>query len=241
MSKPTLRVSEIFGPTIQGEGTLIGMPTLFVRTGGCDYRCSWCDTPHAVLSVYRSRWKEMTPGEVLAELHKRQAPPFLVTLSGGNPAIQGGLSQLLDLGHADGYTFAMETQGSVPRAWFSKLDHLVLSPKPPSSGMATDLGILRACAAAAPSSLTVKVVVFDAVDFAFAGTMFNAVPQAERVVQVGNRDWSPEVVPSASALLVEMERLWGMVLDAAAWDPTWRTVRVLPQLHTMLWGNRVGV
>ena len=40
----TIAISEIFGPTIQGEGALIGKPTVFVRTGGCDYRCSWCDT-----------------------------------------------------------------------------------------------------------------------------------------------------------------------------------------------------
>lgn len=39
-----IRISEIFGPTIQGEGALIGEPTVFVRTGGCDYRCSWCDS-----------------------------------------------------------------------------------------------------------------------------------------------------------------------------------------------------
>ena len=38
-AKPAeIRVSEIFGPTIQGEGVLIGLPTVFVRTGGCDYR-----------------------------------------------------------------------------------------------------------------------------------------------------------------------------------------------------------
>ena len=36
----TLRIAEIFGPTIQGEGALIGEPTVFVRAGGCDYRCS---------------------------------------------------------------------------------------------------------------------------------------------------------------------------------------------------------
>lgn len=37
-------VLEIFGPTIQGEGMVIGQKTMFVRTGGCDYRCSWCDS-----------------------------------------------------------------------------------------------------------------------------------------------------------------------------------------------------
>jgi 7-carboxy-7-deazaguanine synthase len=40
-------ISEIFGPTIQGEGALVGKPTVFVRTGGCDYRCDWCDTVYA--------------------------------------------------------------------------------------------------------------------------------------------------------------------------------------------------
>jgi len=49
-----IRVSEIFGPTIQGEGALIGQPTVFVRTGGCDYRCSWCDSLHAVDSRFRA-------------------------------------------------------------------------------------------------------------------------------------------------------------------------------------------
>ena len=54
-----IRISEIFGPTIQGEGALIGQPTVFVRTGGCDYRCAWCDSLHAVDSRFRAdgaRW-----------------------------------------------------------------------------------------------------------------------------------------------------------------------------------------
>jgi hypothetical protein len=40
--------------TIQGEGPVIGRPTVFVRTGGCDYRCTRCDTPYAVLPEYRT-------------------------------------------------------------------------------------------------------------------------------------------------------------------------------------------
>ena len=51
--KPRIRISEIFGPTIQGEGPLMGRPTVFVRTGGCDYRCRWCDTLYAVLPEFR--------------------------------------------------------------------------------------------------------------------------------------------------------------------------------------------
>jgi 7-carboxy-7-deazaguanine synthase len=44
----TFPVIEIFGPTIQGEGAEAGLSTHFLRVGGCDYRCSWCDTMYAV-------------------------------------------------------------------------------------------------------------------------------------------------------------------------------------------------
>ena len=65
-----IRISEIFGPTIQGEGPLIGRPTVFVRTGGCDYRCTWCDTLYAVLPAYRNEWAFMTPADIMARVEE---------------------------------------------------------------------------------------------------------------------------------------------------------------------------
>jgi hypothetical protein len=44
-----IAVVEIFGPTIQGEGPLAGSKTMFIRFGGCDYRCQKCDSLHAVI------------------------------------------------------------------------------------------------------------------------------------------------------------------------------------------------
>jgi uncharacterized Fe-S radical SAM superfamily protein PflX len=44
-----LAVVEVFGPVIQGEGPLAGSKTMFVRFGGCDYRCTKCDSLHAVI------------------------------------------------------------------------------------------------------------------------------------------------------------------------------------------------
>ncbi len=135
---PGIRVSEIFGPTIQGEGMLIGLPTVFVRTGGCDYRCSWCDSLHAVDSRFRHDWEMMSPDAVWQKVIALSGgQPVMVSLSGGNPAIQP-LGPLIDRGHGEGYRFALETQGSVPKQWFADLDVLVLSPKPPSSEMTTD-------------------------------------------------------------------------------------------------------
>src|SRR3982751_5039556 len=85
----TILISEILGPTVQGEGALIGKPTVFVRTGGCDNRCVWCDTLYAVLPEYKSDWYPMTTEEVFAEVQRLSSnKSILVTLSGGNPAIQ---------------------------------------------------------------------------------------------------------------------------------------------------------
>ena len=72
-SAETIRISEIFGPTIQGEGMLIGQPTVFVRTGGCDYRCSWCDTLHAVDSAYRHDWTPMDAEAIWQEVRDLKA------------------------------------------------------------------------------------------------------------------------------------------------------------------------
>ncbi len=122
---------------------LIGQPTVFVRTGGCDYRCSWCDTLHAVDSEYREQWQPMSVEEIWMEVRRLSGGvPLTVSLSGGNPAIQP-LGPLIDRGHGEGYRFALETQGSVARDWFADLDVLVLSPKPPSSGMETDFAEAR--------------------------------------------------------------------------------------------------
>ena len=114
-----IRISEIFGPTVQGEGALIGKPTVFVRTGGCDFRCRWCDTLYAVLPAYRHDWAPMRPEDILARVEELTGGvPVLVTLSGGNPAIQP-LGRLIALGKERGHRFAMETQGSVANDWFA--------------------------------------------------------------------------------------------------------------------------
>src|SRR4028118_1642746 len=120
--KPIL-VSEILGPTIQGEGALVGRPTVFVRTGGCDYRCSWCDTLYAVLPEYRGEWLKMSAEEILQRVLALSGGPILITVCGGNPGLQP-LQPLLARGHAQGFSFALETQGSVAKEWFAKLDYL---------------------------------------------------------------------------------------------------------------------
>ncbi len=174
----TIAVSEIFGPTVQGEGAVIGKPTVFVRTGGCDYRCSWCDSKYAVLPEFRNTWRRMPAVEVFAEVRRLSPRPILVTLSGGNPALQP-FGSLIRLGKAEGYRFTIETQGTLARDWFADLDYLTLSPKPPSSGMETDWEKLASCVEAGgpKTEMVMKVVVFDERDYAHAKEVAAASPR----------------------------------------------------------------
>ncbi|OCP19084.1 MULTISPECIES: 7-carboxy-7-deazaguanine synthase QueE [unclassified Ensifer] len=242
MTGAAIRVSEIFGPTIQGEGVLIGQPTVFVRTGGCDYRCSWCDTLHAVDSDYREQWRPMSVEEIWEEVRRLSGGvPLTVSLSGGNPAIQP-LGPLIDRGHAEGYRFALETQGSVARDWFADLDVLVLSPKPPSSGMETDFAKLNDCLSMAIGRpMTVlKIVVFDDRDYVYAKDVARRYPSLPVYLQPGNHTPPPPEDDSAAVDIdgVMNRMLW--LIDKVTGDK-WFDARVLPQLHVLLWGNRRGV
>jgi 7-carboxy-7-deazaguanine synthase len=229
-------VNEAFGPTIQGEGALIGKPTVFVRTGGCDYRCSWCDSLYAVLPEYKSEWQAMTTEEVFAEVQRLSGgKPILVTLSGGNPAIQP-LEPLIDLGHQHGYTFAIETQGSVAQPWFAKLDYLTLSPKPPSSKMKTNWQRLDKCLDIVRferhCATILKVVVFDDADYAYAQEVHFRYPHIPMYLQVGN-----ETVGNFDVTKVLQKLEW--LINKVIAD-RWNSVVVLPQLHTLIWQNQRG-
>ena len=231
-----IRISEIFGPTIQGEGALIGQPTVFVRTGGCDYRCSWCDTLHAVDSEFRREWTPMSAEEIFVKVETlSNGKPLMVSLSGGNPAIQP-LGELIKLGHDKGYQFALETQGSIAQDWFADLDILTLSPKPPSSGHETDWDAFDECLKAAGNGpeTVMKIVIFDQTDYEYAQDAANRYPALRLYLQPGNHQVEGE--PDISGLNERL--LW---LAEKVTNDNWHKAHVLPQLHVMLWGNQKGV
>ena len=235
----TLRISEIFGPTIQGEGALIGVPTVFVRTGGCDFRCSWCDSLHAVDSAYRHTWTPMTAQAVWDEVERLAGAPLTVTLSGGNPATQD-LAPLIALGRAKGYRFAVETQGSIARDWFAALDLLTLSPKPPSSGMETDHAALDACVASGAARAVLKIVVFDEADYAYARDVAARYPALDVFLQPGNHTPPPPDDDGAPVDHAGIMARMRWLVDRALAD-RWYGATILPQLHVAIWGNERGV
>lgn len=237
MTGTTIRISEIFGPTIQGEGALIGQPTIFVRTGGCDYRCSWCDTMFAVDSKYRDEWTPMSAEEIMNRVEELSGgKKLMISLSGGNPATQD-CSELIRLGRSMGYRFALETQGSIAQDWFADLDVLTLSPKPPSSGMKTDWAKFEECLSAAKGKpeIALKFVVFDEADYAYARAAAESYSDLPVYLQPGN-EIKPQEDANKDALMERMR--W--IVDRVAGDE-WFSATVLPQLHVMLWGNQRGV
>ena len=225
-------VVEIFGPTIQGEGPLIGVPTMFIRFGGCDYRCKWCDTPYAVLpEEVKKNSTGMTAEQIVEKVNQSQHCEW-VTFSGGNPLLYD-LSELVDRLHEDGWRIAVETQGTVYREWVQKADLLVVSPKPPSSGMTTDFIKLKQFMD--HPNVALKVVVFDDTDYEYAVYIRQKFddPSISFTLQVGNT-----VGEDTLSNLVEKLR-W--LIERAVKDKRLFNVRVLPQLHVWVWGNQRGV
>ncbi len=238
MSSASVPVIELFGPTIQGEGPDGGRPAHFVRFGGCDYRCSWCDTLYAVEPAQvRAQARQLTAEQIAGELAALPAGPTLVVLSGGNPALLE-LGALVARLHADGWEVAVETQGSVWRDWLADVDRLVVSPKPPSSGMcdAERTAAVEAFLARVNGSGALKLVVFDAADLAFAERLAQAHPRLPLFLSAGT-DQGLDDDETRRRLLDRLRWLF----EAVAARPALAQARVAPQLHVLAWGTARGV
>ncbi|MFC5405216.1 7-carboxy-7-deazaguanine synthase QueE [Cohnella soli] len=237
-------VLEVFGPTVQGEGMVIGRKTMFVRTAGCDYSCNWCDSAFTWDGTGKDQIRMLTAEEVKAELLSEAGEAVFshVTLSGGNPALLPQLGQLVDLLREGGTTVALETQGSRWQDWFLNIDELTLSPKPPSSGMDTNWDVLDAIIEklrkARRHAFSLKVVVFDNDDLRYASKVHHRYPDVPFFLQSGNDDVNERDADLLlRRLIFRYEWLVGTVTSSAEWSD----VRVLPQLHAWLWGNKRGV
>lgn len=99
----TYPIVEIFA-SIQGEGVHLGIPTTFVRFGGCNLHCSWCDTKF-------DNFHKQTIGEIMNQV-VALAPQYVV-FTGGEPTLHD-LTRLLQELKASGYIMGIETNGTNP-------------------------------------------------------------------------------------------------------------------------------
>jgi 7-carboxy-7-deazaguanine synthase len=114
----TLTVAEVFGPTVQGEGRTCGQRASFIRLGGCNLKCRWCDTPYtwdASRYALREELQRRPADDVLAEVFGHGTP--IVVITGGEPLLQQDQPAwerlLAGLGGA-GREIEVETNGTVP-------------------------------------------------------------------------------------------------------------------------------
>ncbi|MCP2503396.1 MAG: 7-carboxy-7-deazaguanine synthase QueE, partial [Candidatus Thalassarchaeaceae archaeon] len=110
-------IVEIFH-SVQGEGYHNGIPSIFIRFGGCNLRCPWCDTDFDV-------WTDMSIGEIVNELSKYDCDRIIFT--GGEPALQDLVSLSACLKPL-GYYLSIETNGTIliPK---DTIDWVCVSPK----------------------------------------------------------------------------------------------------------------
>lgn len=199
--------------SLQGEGKNIGLPTYFIRLGGCNLNCRWCDTRYA-----SDRGEELTVSEILDLC----IPYPRICVTGGEPLLHDDIVELLHGLLESGKEIVVETNGSLDLSPIPEDPRIMISMdiKCPSSGM-DDRMLLDNIPLLKPKD-QLKFVVFDDRDLDFAVNVIRErQPICESIFSpVGGMD----LEPLAEEVLLRR-------LD----------VRVLPQLHKVIWGRRSGV
>lgn len=126
---PELRVKEIYR-SIQGESTWAGWPCVFVRTAGCDIRCTYCDEPQALTTAGSEKLEIDQVLERVAALGTR-----LVELTGGEPLLQSAAPELVRRLCDAGYTVLVETGGHRDISVLDPRAHAIVDVKTPGSAM----------------------------------------------------------------------------------------------------------
>lgn len=208
-----MRVCEIFN-SIQGEGLTMGAPTVFVRAVGCNLRCSWCDTGYSF-----EGGTDMTVEEILEEV----GDCFRVCFTGGEPMLQPDAVELIERLVSKGIQVVLETNGSVDLSEVPRDPLVMISMdiKCPSSGMTDRMMFSNIDLLSSKDQL--KFVIKDQadLDFAVGFVRSHRIPCPVIFGPVGG----------TGRLEWLVDRVLREHLD----------VRVLPQLHKIIWGDRQGV
>jgi 7-carboxy-7-deazaguanine synthase len=114
-------ISEVY-ESFQGEGPFAETPSLFIRTSGCNLRCSFCDTPY---TSWNPEGEQISLDELAAKVKASSAPH--VVLTGGEPMLAPQLTELSEICRAAGKVITIETAGTVDRS--VECDLMAISPK----------------------------------------------------------------------------------------------------------------
>lgn len=231
----TVPISEVFGPTLQGEGPYAGRAVQFIRTGGCNLSCSWCDTPYTWDGSRFDLRAELTPQTGDALLHQ-VIPHLPLVLSGGEPLLHQdnhALLRVLEHARHHGCDIHVETNGTLaPTQNFKRLVKVwAVSPKLDHAGVhrGKQDPTPHACwpeFARKNPHVILKVVVEGRTDVA------RVVRWADDKRWPRNQVWVMPLGTTAKDLL----SVWPEVATAAAAAK----INASQRLHVLAWGDRKG-
>jgi 7-carboxy-7-deazaguanine synthase len=224
-----LRIAEIFY-SVQGEGGLVGVPSVFVRTSGCNLRCSWCDTPY---TSWKPEGAEMSVDQILARVAEFPSAKHVV-LTGGEPMIAPGIGELSRRLRGRGLHITIETAGTVETE--VACDLMSLSPKLSNSTpdgnfraqherlriqTKTLRNLMRVC------EYQLKFVIARQEDIGEMQALREELEAPAGNVILMPEGIDAETLNARGAWLAEICKEYGY--------------RFSPRLHVLLWGNRRGI
>ena len=227
-----MKISEVFY-SIQGEGMLTGVPSVFVRTSGCNLRCVWCDTPY---TSWTPEGADMAVEQILAAVRSHPARHAVVT--GGEPMIAPGIIELTESIRGLGLHVTIETAGTVYHR--VACDLMSISPKLENSTPFEREGgrwvaqhervrcqpeVLKQLMSEYEYQL--KFVVASPEDMAEIAKMLEEIHADRSRVVLMAEGTTSDVIRERATWLTEICKREGF--------------RYSPRLHIDLWGNRRGV
>ena len=221
-------IAEIFH-SLQGEGALIGVPSVFIRTSGCNLRCSWCDTPY---TSWQPEGRQLSLDRIVQRVAAYPARHVVVT--GGEPMISPEIALLTGRLRDRGLHITIETAGTV----FAPVtcDLMSISPKLANSTpegswseqherLRFQPAILRRLIEGFDYQL--KFVVAEPTDLEEIHRMLEQLPADRAKVILMPEGTETSILRERGAWLAETAKREGF--------------RFSPRLHIELWGNRRGV
>ena len=223
-----MKIAELFY-SLQGEGALIGVPSVFIRTSGCNLRCAWCDTPY---TSWHPEGADLSLDQIVDQVKAHPARHVVVT--GGEPMIAPEIIPLTERLRALGLHITIETAGTVMRP--VACDLMSISPKlrnsTPSGEWAErherlriQCDVLRELMARYPYQLKFVIEKPEDLDEVRAlAASVNADPDRVILMPEGT---DRDLLRERGVWLAEVAKSEGF--------------RFTPRLHVELWGNRRGV
>lgn len=230
-----MKVSEIFY-SIQGEGKLVGVPSVFVRASGCNLRCAWCDTPYA---SWEPEGEDLDIDAIARQVQQIAPAARHVVLTGGEPLIMPQLPELCDAMRSLGLHITVETAATIFKPL--DLDLASLSPKLSNSTPHERAGG-RFAAAHEKQRLSISTIqqfIDTAPDFQLKFVVASPadLDEIQQILSQLN-NWQPgdvQLMPEGTdATTLDARSAW--LIDLCRQTG----FRYCPRLHVHLWGNRRG-